>query len=53
MTLYEKELLDIIHSAPNKEYALIKALEIIISISMKEQPSTSREPSSACPREDP
>lgn len=50
MTLYENELLDIIHSAPNKEYALIKALEIIISL--KEQPSTSQEPSSACPRED-
>lgn len=51
MTLYENELLDIIHSAPNKEYALIKALEIIILL--KEQPSTSQEPSSACPREDP
>lgn len=52
MTLYEDEFITLIHSAPNKEYALIKALEIIISISLKEQPSTSQEPSSACPRED-
>lgn len=50
MTLYEDEFITLIHSAPNKEYALIKALEIIISL--KEQPSTSQEPSSACPRED-
>lgn len=51
MTLYENELLDIIHSAPNKEYALIKALEIIETL--KSQPLTSQEPPSACPREDP
>lgn len=51
MTLYENELLDIIHSAPNKEYALIKALEIIETL--KAQPLTSQEPPSACPREDP
>lgn len=50
MTLYEDEFITLIHSAPNKENALTKALEIIISL--KEQPSTSQEPSSACPRKD-
>lgn len=47
MTLYENEMINAIHSAPDKEYALAKAIEIIETL--KAQPLTSQEPPSACP----
>lgn len=49
MTDNEKELLGIIQSHPDKEYALQKAIEIISEFA--KQLSTYQEQSSACPRE--
>lgn len=50
MTDNENELINLIWSAPDKEYALKTAIEIIRSL--KEQPLSSQAPTSACPRED-
>ena len=49
MTEKERELIEIVRSYPDTEYALNKAIEIISQLA--EPLSTSQVPNSACPRE--